>query len=426
MNYKIDYHNCTSDDLLQLKAINQFWPIFMEAVDKDIFTLIGEEQSLETLQEILNLDCEGITLFLEIMEKLGLITSNQGYWCNAPITNKYLVSTSSYYNPYILNPDNNIKSFDGDKLINYIEHIPGKIAILPFLAKELGKEFLKFVHIKRKEEVILLEEIDEFFHGIILAGFNDLCQVEHLNNKTLLGIIGCYSNKNSLYVSIRRYMSYRNNNGESFNSYENIIEKLPNNLWHTSPLLTLTEDLSVVFTSKDGLILNKIPFSLKERVRFKLQELPIRSIKDISPKDVVVADWVVDKCRYGCSSYGDGCCPPNSPTYEDTYKGLESYSQAFLIEGEPPTRDFQLLMLEIEKIAFLEGFYKSFVLWAGPCSLCDECKPPKPQKKCTATRPSMEGSGIDVFETVKRQGHTLNTLRDRNEYVKYFGLLLLE
>ncbi|MEG1822872.1 MAG: DUF2284 domain-containing protein, partial [Clostridiales bacterium] len=63
---------------------------------------------------------------------------------------------------------------------------------------------------------------------------------------------------------------------------------------------------------------------------------------------------------------------------------------------------------------------------AGPCSICTECKMPKPPKKCTATRPSMESAGIDVFATVRAQGYTMETRKDKTEFVKYFGLLLLE
>jgi hypothetical protein len=38
----------------------------------------------------------------------------------------------------------------------------------------------------------------------------------------------------------------------------------------------------------------------------------------------------------------------------------------------------------------------------------------------------MEGSGIDVFETVRNNHESLKTLSERGEFVKYFALLLLE
>lgn len=40
-------------------------------------------------------------------------------------------------------------------------------------------------------------------------------------------------------------------------------------------------------------------------------------------------------------------------------------------------------------------------------------------------RPSMEAAGIDVFETVRRAGLSLRPLKERDDYVRYFALLLL-
>lgn len=95
-------------------------------------------------------------------------------------------------------------------------------------------------------------------------------------------------------------------------------------------------------------------------------------------------------------------------------------------QGQPPTREFQKVMLNAEKLAFQQGFYKAFSFWAGPCHLCEECRPPSPPKKCTAMRPSMESAGIDVFATINSVGKTMRTLKGKTEFVKYFGLLLLE
>jgi predicted metal-binding protein len=157
-----------------------------------------------------------------------------------------------------------------------------------------------------------------------------------------------------------------------------------------------------------------------------LKQLAIRSVKKINPATVVTAAWVKDHCRFGCSTYGEKCCPPHSPGYEESQTKIGDYEIALLIEGQPPTGDFQRLMLQAEKTAFKTGYYKAFAYWAGPCSLCAECKKPAPPKKCTVTRPSMESAGIDVFATVRAQGYHLKTLKDKTEFAKYFGLLLLE
>jgi len=82
--------------------------------------------------------------------------------------------------------------------------------------------------------------------------------------------------------------------------------------------------------------------------------------------------------------------------------------------------------LQAEKEAFKAGFYKAFALWAGPCALCDPCTTESVCRNTRDSRPSMEGAGIDVFETVRRAGLSLRTLNNQGDFVKYFALVLLE
>ena len=90
------------------------------------------------------------------------------------------------------------------------------------------------------------------------------------------------------------------------------------------------------------------------------------------------------------------------------------------------TSDFQRKALRAETLAFKAGYYKAFVFWAGPCSICPDCDLTAPCNNHTHSRPSMEGSGIDVFATVKKAGESLKTLSERGEVIKYYALLLLE
>jgi hypothetical protein len=41
-------------------------------------------------------------------------------------------------------------------------------------------------------------------------------------------------------------------------------------------------------------------------------------------------------------------------------------------------------------------------------------------------RPSMEACGIDVYETSRNAGFRIEPVREKSDYVKYFGLLLME
>ena len=162
------------------------------------------------------------------------------------------------------------------------------------------------------------------------------------------------------------------------------------------------------------------------RLLHKIRSLGFRGAVPIAAGDVQVADWVPLRCRFGCECYGDPHCPPHSPTPDETRRVLGSYSKALLLEGEPPTRDFQKLALKAERAAFQAGYYKVFVYWAGPCSLCRECAPDGECRNTRNARPSMEGSGIDVFATARQAGFSLRPLSAPDDYVKYFALLLLE
>lgn len=132
------------------------------------------------------------------------------------------------------------------------------------------------------------------------------------------------------------------------------------------------------------------------------------------------------RCRFGCGNYGKPHCRPDSLTPEKTREMLRDYTHCLLLEGSPPTRDFQRRVLRAEQEAFKAGFYKAFAFWAGPCILCDTCAVEGSCRNTKDSRPSMEGSGIDVFETVKRAGLSLRTLAGEGDFIKYFGLLLLE
>lgn len=194
----------------------------------------------------------------------------------------------------------------------------------------------------------------------------------------------------------------------------------------TFDMTPLEGDTALIIASKNEQCLQKINIDLQTQLAVDIKSLGFKKVYPISTDMIVIPEWAALKCQFGCDKYGFPHCPPNSPTPEQTRRMLQDYSRAFLIEGEPPTRDFQKLILKAEKLAFKAGFYKTFAYWAGPCTICNTCSAPKPCKRKADARPSLEGSGIDVFETVKRAGVVLKTLANKDDFAKYFGLLLLE
>jgi predicted metal-binding protein len=160
-----------------------------------------------------------------------------------------------------------------------------------------------------------------------------------------------------------------------------------------------------------------------EDLRVLAVKLGGKNAKILRAEDVIVADWVRLKCMYGCDGYGRSLtCPPYSPTPEETRRMLRSYEYCILVEF-PSEADTHRIMAELEREAFLAGYYSAFAMPAGPCELCGECT----LKNCRypeIARPSMEACGIDVYATARKAGFDIKPLKSRGEIPKYFGLLL--
>lgn len=188
----------------------------------------------------------------------------------------------------------------------------------------------------------------------------------------------------------------------------------------------LKTDTALLFASRSPEGLGVLETDAYDRLVPKVQALGFSRVRRMKAEDVVVADWAGLKCRFGCGRHGSPHCPPNSPDPEKTRAVLKGFHSVLLLEGEPPTREFQLKVLQAERTAYLNGFHKAFSYWSGPCSLCDACVTDGKCRNTAMARPSMEGSGIDVFATAGRAGAALRPVTDKTGFVKYFGLLLLE
>ncbi len=188
----------------------------------------------------------------------------------------------------------------------------------------------------------------------------------------------------------------------------------------------------------------------------------------IRAEEIVVADWVRFKCRFGCKGYAKHLsCPPYAPAPDETRRMIREYQWGVLLrfDGDPAHPDlkaddipldfhpfFRDMIIwinrtvhQLEKTAFYDGFYKAFGFGAYPCIYCNDCIPEERdgivdeslRRFCRypdLVRPSMEASGIDVFATARNVGWEINPIpcKDR-EYgkiehgnIKSVGLVLLE
>lgn len=150
-------------------------------------------------------------------------------------------------------------------------------------------------------------------------------------------------------------------------------------------------------------------------------------VLEIDTGQVITAPWVQVKCRFGCDRYGQGGqCPPATSSEKETRALIRSYQRALLLVGQPPGRAFHQQLLDLEKEAFLAGYYKALAFGAGPCPVCDRCPEDERCHQPSKARPSMEASGIDAYATAQRAGLAIRPLKTKDAYVTYLGLLLLE
>lgn len=151
-----------------------------------------------------------------------------------------------------------------------------------------------------------------------------------------------------------------------------------------------------------------------------------RGAKLIKVDQVVVIDWVYWKCRFGCPHYGKILtCPPYSPNPQQTRALLKGYEHALLLKYDS-SQDYHRLLLEMEREAFLRGFYSAWSLTAGRCRLCESCN--IEIGRCLhpeQARPSMEACGIDVFATARNAGFDIKVLTSKNEKYQRICLLLV-
>lgn len=196
----------------------------------------------------------------------------------------------------------------------------------------------------------------------------------------------------------------------------------------TTGLISLPSDTAVLVAAREPAALAALSLDAGTRLISRVRALGFAGVYPMAPSEVRVVDWAGLRCQFGCSHYGQRHCPPHSPTPEKTRKVLREFKSALLLKGEPPAGDFQKMVLQAEQLAFKDGYYKAFALWAGPCALCPDCAQDSggqcrhPERG----RPSMEGAGIDVFATVRELGLRLRTLQEQGEFVCYFAMLLLE
>ncbi len=147
----------------------------------------------------------------------------------------------------------------------------------------------------------------------------------------------------------------------------------------------------------------------------------------ISPKQIFFDIRAVLKCRWGCdySLQENVKCHTRETTYEERVKMIKSYNHILLIQSHE-ARTLSAAVLEIERAAFLDGYYFAFAI--RTCNLCATCsvKQGNPCPTPDKVRPCDSIFGIDVYKTVRNLGLPCDVLQTKDDVQNRYGFVLLD
>lgn len=157
------------------------------------------------------------------------------------------------------------------------------------------------------------------------------------------------------------------------------------------------------------------------------EELQMLNAILISPQNIHFDIRAILKCRWGCEDYFQDNirCHTRGTTYLERVEMIKSYHHILLIHSNDARR-LSKAVLEIEKAAFLDGYYLAFAI--RTCNLCEACA--VQQGQCCPTpekvRPCDQSFGIDVYKTVRSLGLPCEVLQHKEDIQNRYGFVLLD
>ena len=102
------------------------------------------------------------------------------------------------------------------------------------------------------------------------------------------------------------------------------------------------------------------------------KKLGMTDAKMISPGDIFFDARAILKCRWGCEDFleHDIRCDTRGTSYRERVDMVKRYKDILIIHCHDP-RGLSRTALEIERAAFLDGFYFAFAIRC--CHLCEVC-----------------------------------------------------
>ena len=147
----------------------------------------------------------------------------------------------------------------------------------------------------------------------------------------------------------------------------------------------------------------------------------------IKPGDIFFDIRAILKCRWGCVDFfkQNIKCSRRDTTLEERMRMVNAYQDILMLHSHD-AREISWAVFEIERAAFLDGYYFAFGI--RYCMLCKNCavdrgeECPTPEK----VRPCDQSFGIDVYKTARNQGFPCDVLKNIDEPQNRYGFVLID
>ena len=147
-----------------------------------------------------------------------------------------------------------------------------------------------------------------------------------------------------------------------------------------------------------------------------------------STYDIVFDARTLLKCMFGCPDWGCGnTCPSRAGSLKpwEYERVLKEYKWGIIVHSTDKKKA-QDISFEIERQAFLDGYYFAFAM--NDCAICLKCagfdgKPCIAPKKA---RPAFHSVGIDVFASVSKFGLPIATLSEQTDTINWYAAVWIK
>lgn len=157
------------------------------------------------------------------------------------------------------------------------------------------------------------------------------------------------------------------------------------------------------------------------------KEFNMKNAVLLKPEDIFYDIRAVLKCRWGCADYFKQTvkCSIRDTTIDERMGMVKAYKDILMLHSHD-AREISWAVFEIERAAFLDGYYFAFGI--RYCMLCKNCMTEKGEECPTPekVRPCEQSFGIDVYKTARNKGLPCNVLKNIDEQQNRYGFVLID